>query len=444
LKDFLRLLSEREQLVKVKERLSVNLEISSVIQGCQKRALLFDNVAESPLKIAANLYGDRSRLALGVGINPSKSLLEFVADSAAHPSGERGNLSSFERTLWEHNVEADLIRIPILTHFQMEAGPYITAGIVAAKLPGTKGENLSFHRMLVLSKNKVAVRIVPRHLEQIGAIEAGKKIPVSVIIGPPPAVFLSASLQTEFGLSEYKIANRMLGSKLELVESENSDIAVPKDSEIILEGFLDYSERVKEGPFVDLTNTYDQIREQPVITFERMHYSDHSVYQAVLAGSSEHALFMGLPQELKIREALSKAIPSVRGINLTSSSSGYFHCIVSLRKANDGDGKTAIMNCFAASHPLKLVVAVDEDIDPFSLDEVEWALATRFQASDGIVLINGARGSSLDPSSEKSAVTSKLGLDATLPVKAEKSKFSRAKIDASDKAKSIVAEINSR
>jgi 2,5-furandicarboxylate decarboxylase 1 len=442
LKDFLKLLSESRELRSVKQSLSVDLEIASVIQACQDKALLFEKVVQSPLRVAANLYGNRGRLSRGLGTSEFE-LLNFVAEAVAHPLDEHARVSGFEKDLLEHNVDADLAKLPILKHFESEAGNYVTAGIVAAKFREKRGENLSFHRMLVLSKNKVAARIVPRHLEQIVSDAGGKKVPVSVVIGPPPAVFLSASLQTEFGLSEYKIANRMMGGKLELMCSENSDIAVPRDSEIILEGYIDPSEKAKEGPFVDLTSTYDQVREQPVITFERMHYSDDSVYQAVLAGSTEHALFMGFPQELKIKEVLSKAIPSVRGVNLTPSSSGYFHCIVSLRKANDGDGKTAIVNCFAASHPLKLVIAVDEDVDPFSLDEVEWALATRFQAKDGIVLINGARGSSLDPSSEKSAVTSKLGLDATLPIKAERSKFSKARSNPSAKALSAISDLNS-
>ena len=161
----------------------------------------------------------------------------------------------------------------------------------------------------------------------------------------------------------------------------------------------------------------------PVITFTRMHLAKNAVYQTVVASTREHSLFMGLPQELKIRDALSKSVPKFRGINLTPASGGYFHCIVSIDKSNDGDGKTAILNCLAASHPLKLVIAVDSDVDPFDLEQVEWALSTRFQADTGIVMIKGARGSSFDPSSAKSAVTAKLGLDATLGVKQDPEKI---------------------
>ena len=166
------------------------------------------------------------------------------------------------------------------------------------------------------------------------------------------------------------------------------------------------------------------------------------MYQAVVASTKEHSMFMGLPQELKIREALTKSVPGVRGINLTPSGGGYFHCIVSIAKGNDGDGKTAIMNCFAASHPLKLVVAVDSDVDPFKPEQVEWALATRFQASTGLLHVKGAKGSSLDPSSGKTAVTSKLGLDSTLPVKADRSVYERAKPVSSDRINAILESLS--
>ena len=442
MKEFLSSLQAKGSLAIIKEKLSPELEVSALLYSLQDNALLFENVEGSPLRLAGNLYGKRENLELGLKVKPG-TLLQTIEEALRNPSPSKGKLSDFRKADWSYSGEADLSKLPILKHFSKEAGLYMSAGIVAAIFPGSDMENLSFHRMLVLSKNKVAARLVPRHLNQIGKEVPQKKFPVSIIIGPPPAVFLAASLQVEYGLSEYRIANKLSQGSLELTKSELSDIAVPVDSEIILEGYIDFEELAEEGPFVDLTGTYDEVRKQPVITLQRMRYREDSVYQAVLASTREHSLFMGLPQELKIREALAKSVPGFRGINLTPSGGGYFHCIVSIDKGNDGDGKTAIMNCFAASHPLKLVVAVDSDIDPFDLNQVEWALATRFQADTGVVLLKGARGSSLDPSSGKSAVTSKLGLDATLPVKKDRSAFEKATIKNSLKVDAILKSFNS-
>lgn len=442
MKEFLSSLQANGSLVVVKDKISPDLEASSVLYEFQDRALIFENVVGSSFKLAGNLYSKRENLELGLKLKAG-ALLQTIEDAIKSPAGSAGKASGFRRSDWDHTGPADLSKLPILKHFDKEAGRYITAGIVAARFPGHDFENLSFHRMLVLTEKKVAARLVPRHLNQIGRESRGKRVPVSVIIGPPPSVFLSASLQTQYGFSEYNIARKLSGEKLELTYSELSPIRVPFDSEIILEGSINFEELVEEGPFVDLTGTYDDVRKQPVITFERMHYKADAVYQAVVASTLEHSLFMGLPQELKVREAILKSIPIVRGINLTPASGGYFHCIVSIEKTNDGDGKTAIMNCFAASHPLKLVVVVDGDVDPFDLGQVEWALTTRFQADTGVVLIKGARGSSLDPSSGKTAVTSKLGLDATLPVKQAREKFERASIQQSPRIASLISTLRS-
>lgn len=440
MKEFLGSLQAKGYLHRIKEKISPDLEVASVLYSAQETPLLFENVEGSSLQVAGNLYGRRDYLELGLKLQPGR-LVKAVEEAMKFPAPSKGKLSDFNKEDWSYCGEADLSKLPILKHFSKEAGFYISAGIVAARFPGTDVENLSFHRMLVLSKNKLAARIVPRHLNQIAKEHSQKIFPVSIVIGPPPSVFLSASLQIEFGSSEYCVANKLAGGSLELVKSETSDIAVPKDSEIILEGYIDYQELTDEGPFVDLTGTYDEVRKQPVVTLKRMRYRRGSVYQAVVASTKEHSLFMGFPQELKIREAISKSVPGLRGINLTPSGGGYFHCVASIDKGNDGDGKTAITNCFSASHPLKLVVVVDGDVDPFNLEQVEWALATRFQASTGLVIINGAKGSSLDPSSGKSAVTSKLGLDATLPLKADRSAFEKAKAASSPKIDSILKSI---
>ena len=441
MKEFLGSLHAKGYLKQIKEKISPELEIASVLHSAQDTPILFENVEASSLKLAGNLYGKREYLELGLKLEPG-NLVKAIEDAMKFPSSTKGKISDFNKDDWSYCGEADLTKLPVLKHFPNEAGFYISAGIVAARFPGSEFENLSFHRMLVLSKNKLAARVVPRHLNQIAKEVPRKKIPVSIIIGPPPSVFLSASLQIGYGESEYNVANKLSGGSLQLVNSETFDIVVPRDSELILEGYIDFQELTDEGPFVDLTGTYDEVRKQPVVTLQRMRYRKDSVYQAVVASTREHSLFMGLPQELKIREAMSKSVPGFRGINLTPSSGGYFHCVVSIDKGNDGDGKTAILNCFAASHPLKLVVAVDNDIDPFNLEQVEWALATRFQASNGLVVVNGAKGSSLDPSSGKTAVTSKLGLDATLPVKANRSTFEEAKPTSSQKIDAILNSLS--
>ncbi|HZW56229.1 MAG TPA: UbiD family decarboxylase [Nitrososphaerales archaeon] len=442
MREYLDQLRKHGLLTQIQDTLSTDFEIPSVLYSKQDRPLLFENVEGHSLRLAGNLYGTKELLSFGLGVK-KEALTGTIQGASEHPSESIGSVTGFKRSDWDYNGDADLSKLPVLKHFEREAGRYLTAGVVAAKFPGSDAVNLSVHRMLVLDKDKVVARIVPRHLSQIKGEASGERVRVSIIIGPPPPVFTASSLQTKFGVSEYSIANKLANSSLKLTSSELSNIPVPVDCEVLLEGWLDTREAAPEGPFVDLTGTYDDVRDQPIVKLDRMHFRKDSVYQAIVASSSEHALFMGLPQELKIYDVLSRSVPKIRGVNLTPASNGYFHCVVSVGKSNDGDGKTAILNCLAASHPIKLVIAVDDDVDPFDLAAVEWALATRFQAQSGLVVINGARGSSLDPSSGKLGVTSKMGLDATLPVKADREKFSRAEMSVSERARLTISSISS-
>ncbi len=249
MKEFLGSLKYNNSLTVVEEQVSPDFQISSVLCKFQERAFLFENVSGYSFTVAGNLLSTRENVELGLGIQKGK-LFESIETSMKHPI-PKGKVSNFRNSDWEYSGEADLSKLPVLKHFENEAGKYITAGIVAAKFPGSDVENLSFHRMLILSKNKVAARIVPRHLNQI-AKETGGRVPLSVIIGPPPSVFVSASLQIQYGQSEYEIANALSAGNLKLVSSELTGISVPLDSEIILEGFIDFHDlngrRTVRGP----------------------------------------------------------------------------------------------------------------------------------------------------------------------------------------------------
>ena len=201
MKEFLSSLKANHSLTIVKENVSPEFQIASVLSKFQDRPFLFESVHGSSFGVAGNLLSTRENIELGLRLNKG-TLLGTLENAIKNPT-QKGRVSSFKRSDWQFNEEADLSKLPVLRHFENEAGNYITAGIVAAKFPGTDSENLSFHRMLVLSKNKVAARIVPRHLSQI-AKDTGGKVPISMMIGPPPEVFVSASFQLQYRISEYQ------------------------------------------------------------------------------------------------------------------------------------------------------------------------------------------------------------------------------------------------
>ncbi len=166
------------------------------------------------------------------------------------------------------------------------------------------------------------------------------------------------------------------------------------------------------------------------------------VYQGILPFGSEHRLLMGLPREALIWESVSKVVPKVHAVNLSLGGSGWLHAIVSIEKQLKDDGKNALLAAFAAHPSLKHAVVVDSDVDVYDVSDVEWAIATRFQASEDLLIIKNARGSTLDSSADQeTGLTSKVGVDASRPLTKPKEKFERAKIHVSKHAEGLVRKL---
>jgi UbiD family decarboxylase len=203
----------------------------------------------------------------------------------------------------------------------------------------------------------------------------------------------------------------------------SNGVLVP-DAEIVLEGFIG-TDTAPEGPFVDITGTYDPERIQPVIEFTGMSVKKNAIYHGILPGGHEHKVLMGVPYEPKIYRAVA-GVTEVRNVVLTPGGCGYLHAVVQIKKSTEGDGKNAILAAFAAHTSLKHVVVVDEDIDISSPEDIEYAIATRVRGDKDLLVITGARGSSLDPCQAEDGTNVKVGVDATV-VLAEREGFERAR-----------------
>jgi len=338
----------------------------------------------------------------------------------------------------------DLSKIPVLTHFERDAGPYITSAIVSARSSDGKVENVSVHRLQVLNERKLAIRLVPRHLYRMWrmAKEERKDLEVAIALGLHPAVLLAASSPASFGVSEFGVANTLLRGEMPITKCENVDAYAPADAELVLEGTISVGREVVEGPFVDITGTYDIQRSQPVVELVGVMHRENYIYQALLPSGMEHKLLMGLPHETTIWEAVSRVVPIVKAVNLSAGGCGWLHAIISIEKQTDGDAKNALMAAFGAHGSLKHAVIVDTDIDVYNPEEVEWAMATRFQAGEDLVIIPNVRGSTLDPSTnQETALTTKLGIDATRPLVKPREKFERAKIPTNERVVKIINDI---
>lgn len=389
--------------------------------------LVLDKIKGSSFKLVSGLCGRRDRIFRAIGAD-DQTYYSRIIDAINHPVAP---ILEESGSVMEVREKPDLMKLPVLTHYEKDPGPYITSGIVVARSPDGKFQNASMHRLLVLDKGHMAIRIVPRHLYALHqeAKKQGKDLQVAISIGNHPAVTVGANSGPKFGVDELGVANALLGGGLKLVRCKHVDVKVPAESEIVIEAVIKKDKLVDEGPFVDLTGTYDIVRKQPIVEVLGIMRRKDPIYQAILPGGSEHKLLMGLPKEARMYEGITKVVPEVRGVRLTLGGSCWFHAAVSIRKQAEGDGKNALLAAFGSNPSVKHVVVVDEDINIDDMNEVEWALATRFQGNEGMIKIKKARGSTLDPSSDQEKIlTTKIGFDATMPWDKPKEKFEKAKI----------------
>ncbi len=368
-------------------------------------------------------YGSREIPSVSGVLNTRKKL--FFAMGARNEEDAYQKLLSaspgkvIEEWFEEHFSETDVRpeELPAIKFFKRDGGRYLTSSIIITR--AGDGYNASIHRMMLIEGRGFAVRVVQRHLYRSyeESISRGEDLPVAVVIGADPvSLLLAAYSSPPYGVFELSLAQSITGEPLRVARTPLYDLPIPATAYIVMEGILT-RELVDEGPFVDLLWLYDRVRKQPLFIPKRIYVNKAGgLFHVILPGGREHKVLMGFPREAAIWDAVRRAVAKVVKVRLTDASGNWLHAVISIEKVHDGDAKTAIAAAFAAHPSLKHVIVVDHDIDPDIPGQVEWAIATRFQAGRGLVIIPAARGSTLDPSSED-GLTYKVGVDATVPIK---------------------------
>jgi UbiD family decarboxylase len=398
MREFIETMREHDLVIDVDEPCSVDMQAAKMASTTDK-LLFFHDIGGA--RAAMNVTASRHALSLALGIDEHAIVQKLAGATYEGRVVESGRLAM---------KKPDLSSLPIMHHFPKDAGKYITAGIVFAQHSGV--QNASIHRMLFLDKQRVAARLVEgRHTHvMLGmALAEGQKLPVAVTIGSHPAVTFASCTRVPEG-KELCYAAELLGGEIAVKRCSNG-VLVP-DAEIVLEGFIG-AKRAEEGPFVDITGTYDPARREPVIEFTGMHLKSGFIYHGILPGGNEHKVLMGVPYEPKIYRAVA-SVTQVKNVILTRGGCGYLHAVIQIKKSTQGDAKNAIMAAFASHTSLKHVVIVDEDINPANPEDVEYAVATRVSGDRDIMVITGVRGSSLDPCQLEDGTNVKVGVDATM------------------------------
>jgi 2,5-furandicarboxylate decarboxylase 1 len=407
-KEYLRDLEKRGLLLRVKKPVSVKHEIASLMRLVQDRALLFENVEGFGMPVVANVCSTKEMVAAGLGTDKSE-LINRMTHALENPRKPEAVAHEYQE------LPCDLTRLPVLTYYREDGGPYIASAIFFAN-DTELGINASYHRMMIMGKDRFVARILPRHFSEY--LKKGMK-EFAICIGNPVQVLVGSAMSPEKGVSELSIANSLKETRTVNVEGHT----VP-EAEIVLIA-EPTGETAPEGPFLDLTETFDVVREQPVFRVKKIFAKREPVFHALLPGGLEHKILMGMPREPTIFSEVSK-VCECRDVLVSPGGCSWLHGIVSIRKKAEDDGRKAIEAAFRGHKSMKHVIIVDDDIDINNPLEVEWAIATRFQGDRDTIVKPGEKGSSLDPSSDiETRETTKVGLDATIPWGKKREDFMR-------------------
>ena len=402
---------------------SVEFEMRDRSESSGGGPIVFNNVVEAPGHSAALNVLVRDRLCDVFDISPGE-LIDTLAWGMANPSEPMIVDSTNAEVLENRQSEVDLQALPIPWHYPEDRGRYQSASVIIAEYNGIR--NMSYHRQLLRDATHTVARLVPRHLRTMyeTARMNGDEVNIAVVNGADATVLLAAAMSFNEDLDELTVASalheKLHGQPLRLVRLSNG-IPVPADAEYAMEAriTLDVDE---EGPYVDITGTVDGVREEPVIEYDAVFHRNNPVFHALISAGAEHRTLMGLPRAPTIKAAVSEVVPCT-DVFLTDGGCGWLSSVVQIIPKNEGDGVRAIHAALDGHRSMKQVVVVDNDIDIANSARVEWALMTRWQPDVDTVILSDQKGSSLDPSRGQDGATSKIGMDATLPLGIDKTPF---------------------
>ncbi|MFW9890201.1 MAG: UbiD family decarboxylase, partial [Candidatus Thorarchaeota archaeon] len=279
-------------------------------------------------------------------------------------------------------------------------------------------------------KDKMVTRVV-RGRDFHKFLERNGEIEVAYCIGNTAEVLVAAATSVETGVDELEIANAL--KPIKVTKAKSVDLMIPADSEFVFEGRVVLEEKHDEGPFIDLTETVDVVRQEPIFEVKKITHRKTAIWQGLLPGRSEHKVLMGMPREPTVFRSVKEKGVNVLDVNITPGGSSWLHIAVQIEKENDDDGLKTIEGAFEGHKSAKHVWVYDKDIDIYNEEEREWAMATRFQGDVDLLIKDPEPGSSLDPSAEPGTkMTTKIGFDCTKTLETKGKSFDKAEFPEVD------------
>jgi 2,5-furandicarboxylate decarboxylase 1 len=412
------------RMLKVHQNVDPEFEVA----GLMKRydgdlALLFDHVEGYPMPVIGNLLASRANCEAAFGLD-YKAIRDCMQRAVAAPIGpctSAGPGACHEVVITDG---IDLGRcLPVLSHAPGDAGKYITAGVVVVRDPDTGVHNASYHRLQLIGPDRTAIKLdAGRHLRTAfeRAQRRGEPLSIAVCIGTDMALIYAAAFmgsQMPLDMDELSAAGGIKGAPLDLVACVTQPLAVPADTEIVIEGQISVGDTVHEGPFGEFVGYHSDAGPAPIVRVTALTHRHNPVYHAINGAGRETIMLRKYVMEASALRAMRAAVPIVEDVEMTAGGLHRFHMVAKVRKEkpqDEGFQRNAILAAFATLKDLDRVIVVDHDIDIQDPVDVEYALATRMEASRDLILIPGARGHEYVRVSD-GGIRTKLGIDATVP-----------------------------
>ncbi|MCM8508452.1 phenolic acid decarboxylase BsdC [Bacillus amyloliquefaciens] len=439
-REFLAALEKEGQLLTVNEEVKPEPDLGAAARaasnlGDKTPALLFNNIyGHHDAQVALNVIGSWPNHAMMLGMpkdTPVKEqFFEFAKRYDAFPVPvKREETAPFH----ENEITEDINLFDILPLFRInqgDGGYYLDKACVISRDledPDNFGkQNVGIYRMQVKGKDRLGIQPVPQHdiaIHLRQAEERGVNLPVTIALGCEPVITTAASTPLLYDQSEYEMAGAIQGEPYRIVKSKLSDLDIPWGAEVVLEGEILAGKREYEGPFGEFTGHYSGGRSMPVIKIKRVYHRNNPIFEHLYLGMpwTECDYMIGINTCVPLYQQLKEAYPN----EIVAVNAMYTHgliAIISTKTRYGGFAKAVGMRALTTPHGLgycKMVIVVDEDVDPFNLPQVMWALSTKMHPKHDAVIIPDLSVLPLDPGSDPPGMTHKMILDATTPAAPE-------------------------
>ncbi|MDQ0325886.1 UbiD family decarboxylase [Rhodopseudomonas julia] len=420
-REVVRELEARGALATVSRQVDPKHELTAVMRQMQKgenKALLFRSVAGSDQQVVTNVFGFRSHVASALGLDEADLLSSLVQLENQRLPTERVDQAPVQEVVVT-GADVDVARdIPQVVFSELDAGAYLTAGVLIAPHPETGVYNASWNRCQLVGGDRMRVRMMPpQHLGRYHQVaeEKGQNLPCAIVIGAPPGVMFSAASKVPFEVDELEVAGAWQGSPLRVTRCKTIPVDVPADAEMVIEGEVIAGVREDEGPFGEFTDGYVPVMKNHVFRVTAITRRRDAIYHAILAGGTEDLNLVGVPIQTEIYKKVSSFVPRIRDI----ATPGYvFGCVISIEKKSEDQSKNAVLAALAAYSWTKVVVVVDEDVNPFDAADVLWAIQTRATPDTGVYVFPHVPSYTREDVRE--VHRGKIGIDATVPMHMKK------------------------